>query len=230
MWFFSALKNPFIEEGGKKWNFKICVSDERKIFVPNLERNEKQSIAMVKGSFCTSAKVVECINPGRVQTLKESSLAVSPQQLSQDSEWWESFLDITKLLNTTENIFPTFGSLRSQQHVMDLMIPKRLLWTTSQYAHVSFSRSPSFRDPTVRFLCHSLSTTGLIVRLFEFRSVCSLFFSISALQGSAIEQFRAHAWVKPLKSPFLQPTPLSWSNPYDFRNFTGIEKYQGVKT
>lgn len=30
MWFFSAPENPFIEEGGKKWNFKICVSDEEK--------------------------------------------------------------------------------------------------------------------------------------------------------------------------------------------------------
>lgn len=30
MCFFSALKNPFIEEGVKKWNFKICVFDERK--------------------------------------------------------------------------------------------------------------------------------------------------------------------------------------------------------
>lgn len=52
------------------------------MFVPNLERNEKQSIAMVKGFFCTSAKVIECINPGRVQNLKESSSAVPPQQLS----------------------------------------------------------------------------------------------------------------------------------------------------
>lgn len=46
----------------------------------------------------------------------------------------------------------------------------------------------------------------------------------------AIEQFRVHAWVKPLKSPFLQPTPFSWSNPYNFRSFTGIEERQGVKT
>lgn len=163
---------------------------------------------MVKGSFCMSAKVVECINPGRVQT-ERKQLSCFPTAALLGLRMAREFFDITKLLNTTENIFPTFGSLRSQQHVMDLVIPKRLLWTASQYAHISFPRSPSFRNPTVRFLCRSLSTTGLVVRLFEFRSVCSLFFSISALQGSAIEQFRAHAWVKPLKGPFLQPTPFS---------------------
>lgn len=32
MWFFSALKNPFIEEGGKKWDFKIYVSAEKNFF------------------------------------------------------------------------------------------------------------------------------------------------------------------------------------------------------
>jgi len=48
------------------------------MLVSNLERNEKQSIAVVKGFFCIAAKVIDCINPGRVQTLKESSSAVSP--------------------------------------------------------------------------------------------------------------------------------------------------------
>lgn len=69
-------------------------------------------------------------------------------------------------------------------------------------------RSPCFRDPTVSFLCCSLSTTGLVVRLFEFRSLCSLFFSTPALQGSAIEQFRARASVKLFKSsPFSSQHP-----------------------
>jgi len=69
-------------------------------------------------------------------------------------------------------------------------------------------RSPCFRDPTVSFLCCGLSTTGLVVRLFEFRSVCSRFFAISALQGSAMEQFRVLAWVKHFKSsPFSSQHP-----------------------
>lgn len=80
MWVFSSLENPFIEEGGKSAYLM------RSMFVSNLEMNEKQSIALVKVFFCTSAKVTECINPGREQTLKGSSSAVPPQQLSWDSE------------------------------------------------------------------------------------------------------------------------------------------------
>lgn len=58
------------------------------------------------------------------------------------------------------------------------------------------------------FLCCSLSTTGLVVKLFQFRSVCSLFFSISALEGGAIEQFRVNAWVKCFKcTPFSSQHP-----------------------
>lgn len=79
MWFFSALENLSTEGGGKNGISKsVCLMKES-MFVPSLERNEKQSIAMVKGFFCTAAKVIECINSGRVQTLKESNSAVSSQ-------------------------------------------------------------------------------------------------------------------------------------------------------
>lgn len=72
MWVFSSLENPFIEEGGKSAYLM------KSMFVSNLEINEKQSIALVKVFFCTSAKVTECIHPEREQTLKGSSSAVAP--------------------------------------------------------------------------------------------------------------------------------------------------------
>lgn len=68
--------------------------------------------------------------------------------------------------------------------------------------------SPHFRDPTVSFPCCGLSAAGLVVRLSEFRSACSLFFSISALESRAVEQFRVHAWVKCFKS-----SPVSSQHP-----------------
>lgn len=59
MWFFFALLLKREEESG----ISVYLLKES-MFMPDLERNGKQPMALVKDFFSTSAKVIKCINPG----------------------------------------------------------------------------------------------------------------------------------------------------------------------
>lgn len=59
------LKILLLKREGKSGTSQPVYLMRERVFVPNLERAAKQSIAVVKCFFCTSAKVTESLNPGR---------------------------------------------------------------------------------------------------------------------------------------------------------------------
>lgn len=153
---------------------------------------------MVKGFFWTSAKVIECINPVRVQILKERQLCCFPTAALLGLTRVGEFSCHYKSLTYNWKFFSFWGRLRSHEP-MELAIPER--GCRQSACPCPFPKILGLLASEIQLwvLCCSLSATGLVVRRFEFRSVCSLFFFVSALQGSAIEQFRMHAWVKRFK-------------------------------
>lgn len=197
MCFFSALENPSIEEGGKKWNFKICVVDERKYVCAQSWKKLKTIHCYGKGFLLYLCQGHWMHKPRESTDLEREQLCcVLTAALIGHRRVREFSCHYKTVKYNWKCFFITFGSLRSHQHIKGLAIPLRLLQRMSQCVHAPFPRSwVSLRQKSHCEL--SFQQLGLLSGFLNSgQSVLCLlvrfgFFSVSALQGSAIEHFKS---------------------------------------